>query len=206
LCLALSSSGCVAAGLYTTPDTLAPGKVQAVGAFEAWQLTRNVGRPAGALFGDRHEGAEGFSIIPAGIVHVGVADGLEAGLGFARADVKVRLARTDPVGVAIDPVARYVVTPDGGGEVVELPLVVGVKAADCATIVANLGGSYLRFPTAEAAEAWETTFAVRAGLGVRIRVHRLVALQPEITYIRSVQGAGVDWLSGGLAVDVGGIP
>ncbi len=61
------------------------------------------------------------------MVRVGVMDGIELGVGLARADIKVRLFHVGILSAAIDPIGRIVVTQDGYGEVAELPVLVGVR-------------------------------------------------------------------------------
>ncbi len=39
-----AGTGCMTTNLYTTPDTLAAGKVQAVGMLDAWQIERNMSK------------------------------------------------------------------------------------------------------------------------------------------------------------------
>ncbi len=201
--------GCAAAGLYTTPETLPPRKIQAVGMFEAWRIERTVPPQPGGIFGDRREQTEGVTLIPWAMVRVGVIDGIEVGAGLVRADVKVRLFHVGILSAAIDPIGRIVVTQDGYGEVAELPVLVGVRVTDFAVVVANAGLSYLRLPfddpNAES-NPDEATLAMRSGLGIRIRLGSIVALQPEVSYLRSLSSRSLDWLTGGIAVDVGGLP
>lgn len=202
--------GCAAAGLYTTPETLPPRKLQAVGMFEAWRIERTVPPQPGGIFGDRREQTEGVTLIPSAMVRVGVIDGIEVGAGLARADVKVRLFHVGILSAAIDPIGRIVITQDGYGEVAELPVLLGVRVTDFAVVVANAGLSYLRLPFDDPnadSNPDEASLAMRSGLGIRLKLGTSrVALQPEVSYLRSLSGASLDWLTGGIAVDVGGLP
>jgi hypothetical protein len=202
--------GCAAAGLYTTPETLPPRKVQAVGMFEAWRIERTVPPQPGGIFGGRREQTEGVTLVPSAMVRVGVIDGIEVGAGLARVDVKVRLFHVGILSAAIDPIGRIVVTQDGYGEVAELPVLVGVRVTDFAVVVVNAGLSYLSLPFDDPnadSNPDEASLAMRSGLGIRIRLgSSLVALQPEVSYLRSLSSRSLDWLTGGIAVDVGGLP
>jgi hypothetical protein len=204
--LPYASTGCMATSLYTTPDTLAPGKVQGVNMLDAWRVERNMGPLHGGLFGDRHEQLEGFSIIPSAMVRRGVIDNIEVGLGILRADVKVRVMHTETVSIAVNPIGRanLAFEAPGNGGVAEVPVLIGVHVEHAIVVVANTGLSYTTLAVAQGPNVDD--LAVRAGLGVRLQLHRVVAIQPEVTYLRSIAGRSLDWLSGGVAIDFGGIP
>jgi hypothetical protein len=197
-----AASGCMATGLYTTPDTLAPGKVQGVTMWDAWRVERNMGPLPGGLFGDRHELLEGVSIIPSAMVRWGVVHDLEVGLATLGADAKWRVLHTDAVSMAIDPTVRLAVGNDAG-ELAQLPVLVGLRLEDV-VFVANAGLAYSHMHVTDG--PYLDNLSLRSGLGVRFQLGPHVALQPEVTYIRSVTGRSLDWLSGGVALQFGGIP
>jgi hypothetical protein len=204
LALPYAETACIATGLYTTPDTLAPGKVQGVAMLDAWQVERNTGPPPGGLFGDRHQQLEGVLIIPSAMVRWGVVNNVEVGLGTLRADAKWRVLHTNTVSVAIDPIVRGDLLYGNDGEVAELPVLVGLRVEDGVVVVANAGLTYSHILVADG--PYIDNLAVRAGLGVRLQLGRLVAVQPEVTYLRSIVGRSLDWLSGGVAMQFGGLP
>jgi hypothetical protein len=202
--------GCATTGLYTTPDTLEPGRIQGVALLEAWRIERSVPPSPNSLFGARHEQAEGIAIIPTAMVRFGVLDGVELSAGILRADAKVRLFRQGIVTVAVDPIVRLVDYQELLGEVAEVPLLVGVHLGDRVVVVANGGLSYLDLPVQTSLHSGnpsQDNLAIRSGLGVRFRLGRArIALQPEVAYLRSIIGGSLDSWTGGLALAFGDLP
>ena len=205
--LCLSLTGCVAANMYTIPDTLPKGAVQIVLAPEAWRLDQVLGPVSNGTFASRRYREDGVSAIPTGMVRIGVGDRVDLGIGLVRADVKVNVVRDGVLSVAVDPIFRLVRTQQGLGEVAELPVLAGARIARGVTIVGNGGLSLLHIQTRNydpgSGQEFTLQAAIRCGLGIRLQFGSALGLQPEVTYMRAFAGPEASWVSGGIGIVLG---
>jgi hypothetical protein len=201
--VAAASGGCVATGLYETPDILAPHTYELEVVPEAWSLDRSIG--SDPYLGPQSEQDQGAGGIPTIIARFGLENGTDIGLGLFRFDVKVPLGSNDWFAVATDPIVRVVKTQEADpGLVAELPLIFGVRLGSRVTIVANGGLAFvsIEYPelTDEGGNGRINWVALRGGAGVRVRITDAISVQPEVAYLHAIGAGRMDWISGGIAV------
>lgn len=204
--LALPLAGCQTANSYAIPDTLGRHRGGVAVALEGSHV-RSTAKQEGALFPERVSSSTGYSVFPTVIGRYGLTDSVEAGIALRSlisvgAEVKVQVLR-GPVGVALMPGAQATV----GQQVVDLPVLLGVKLGEPAQIVLSPGVAYARSsaPKNEFRHLvlQHSTPLGRLGAGVRLRVSRSLAIHPEVTAMQALDGSKDRWVTLGIGL-IGG--
>jgi hypothetical protein len=208
LTLGLVCSACPSPNTFTTPRTVAAGKVQHTVSVEA----------IGAF-------AEDDSVVlptlPSYTARIGLADRLELGVHFSHlssigADFKWNPVRTDGFDLAIDPGAQafYFVTGDASVVIyyLHLPVLLGFNVADNVSLVLTPGVSMLGVGgTIDSGDdelygGSDSAWLARAGFGVDIRASEKFSVQPEVTFLKSFESGGGVVFLGGVGFKFGAQP
>ncbi|MBX3212067.1 MAG: hypothetical protein KF850_08545 [Labilithrix sp.] len=183
-CAAPFAAGCTGSSFYTTPRTAEPMKAYAVLAPEY-------------VISPRDPGVKAFGPSPHVAARLGLTERLEAGVHLdsplvplaAGLDLKWNPLRTDVFDLALGARAtgRVALVGGGGRESVffdsalfHVPIFLGVNAGPV-TFVATPGVTSL-------VDGGGLSTGYRAGGGVQLRFSSLVAIQPEITWVRGLVG------------------
>jgi len=197
-------AGCPNPQTYGTPRTLDPGKWQVVVAAEAFGVsadTKVVNPNTGAVTNDRT--SYYFPNLPSAGARVGLADRVDFGFGLKNLysptlDLKVNFLKTKYFDMSVAPMINYIFVAGGSGSsggTVQLfyfhvPLLLGINFTENVSLVLTPGFVYgLAVGTGSASNATGSFLGsapwLRFGGGVNIRVNRKIALQPEITMMKS---------------------
>jgi len=182
LLLTTGGTGCFSYNTYTTPRTLAPGKHEVVIAPEVGFEQQEHPTPREPFATSRTRTLSGG--LPTATWRGGLTDNLDMSLGLRRfftasADLKLELLR-GKIDMAVQgSVQLPLMTKQFGfAPGLDVPLLLGFNAGDNLTFLLSpgLGAAYRPRPSAGTSEVYG-----RLGAGVRIRLNKSTALQPEIT-------------------------
>lgn len=196
-------AGCPNPQTYGTPRTLDPGKWQVVVAAEAFGVSGDTTRTnsSGQVTTERQSFY--FPNLPSAGARVGLADRVDFGFGLKNLysptlDLKVNFLKTKYFDMSVDPMINYIFVAGGsnanGGTLqlfyFHVPLLLGINFSEAVSLVLTPGFVYgLAIGTGSASNATGSFFGsapwLRFGGGVNIRVNRKIALQPEVTMMKS---------------------
>jgi hypothetical protein len=199
LTLGLVCTACPNPNTFTTPRTVAPGKVQhtvsmeAIGAFD-------------------EDDSVVLPTLPSYTARIGLADRLELGAHFSHlssigVDLKWNPVRSDGFDLAIDPGAQafYIASSDASLVIyyLHLPLLLGFNVSETVSLVLTPGismvgvGGDIDEDDDQLYGASDTAWLGRAGFGIDIRASEKFSVQPEVTFLKSFEdGGGVVFLGG----------
>lgn len=196
-------AGCPNPQTYGTPRTLDPGKWQIVAAAEAFGVsadTKTVNSSGQVTTGRESLYLPNFPSVGA---RVGLADRVDFGFGLKNLysptlDLKVNFLKTKYFDMSVAPMINYIFVASGSSSssgtlqlfYFHVPLLLGINFSENVSLVLTPGFVYgLAVGTGAASNAtgsfWGSAPWLRFGGGVNIRVNRKIALQPEITMMRS---------------------
>ena len=193
-------AGCPNPQTYGTPRTLDPGKWQIGVAAEAFGVSADVKTTnSTGQVGTTREGVY-LPNLPSVGARVGLADRVDFGFGLKNLysptlDLKVNFLKTKYFDMSVAPMINYIFAATSGATVqlfyFHVPLLLGINFSEAVSLVLTPGFVYgLAVGTGTASTSATGSFYgsapwFRIGGGVNIRVNRKIALQPEVTMIRS---------------------
>lgn len=181
LLLTTGGTGCFSYNTYTTPRTLAPGQHEVVIAPEVGFEQQERPTPGQPFATSRARSLSGG--LPTATWRRGLTGNLDMSLGLRRfstasADLKLELLR-GKIDMAVQgSVQLPMLKQFGFAPGLDVPLLLGFNAGEHLTFLLSpgLGAAYR-----PGSDAGATEVHGRLGAGVRIRLNKSVALQPEIT-------------------------
>lgn len=193
----LFATGCPSPNVYGTPRTVPKGKVSHTVAAESVVYDANLNEDY-----DEYEQVAGMDqdlavpTLPTYLLRIGVAERLDFGLRVANAssvglDMKWNLLRSPGFDVAIDPMLQWAFGIDVTH--VHLPVLLGFNASESFSVVLTPGVMYGHSSEIEEIDSDVARLmsadglSARVGLGFNVRPSPRFAIQPELTFLRSIQ-------------------
>ena len=226
-------TGCPNPNTYGTPRTTPVGKISHTVAAEGFRYAVGVPRTTTDAAGNPTtttvENSATLPNAPTYQLRVGVLDSLDIGARISNmtsfgADVKWNFIKSDMFDLAIDPGFQvFHIGASSGGTSSSFtefyghaPLILGINVADSVTIVPTVGVTYgLSSASTTSTEADSSAAAsidglmFRGGLGFNFRISPKFAMQPELTYLKFLNGTNdpdISWVIFGLGFNFGALP
>ncbi len=219
LAMPLAVTGCPNPNTYGTPRTIPSGKNQHIIALEGIGVRAKAPRTDASGAVETGTDSEGLPLLPSYQYRRGVSDRVDLGVRVTNvsglgADVKWNFLR-GALDLAVDPGFHWVYVPVRDGFNVlylHAPILAGVNVTDSVTLVLSPGVVCAAFASSSKDGASRSAIVTnrgvlaRLGVGLNVRLGRLLAIMPEITGMRAFNDSEGIVVVGGLGFKMGAQP